>query len=469
MRQHSFSSLDDVMKAVLQGGCNSDNISSPPLTNNPEKYPNNNPIDHHQTAERDSSLHISANGWKILDWSCCTGDSQECNNVPDPSPVESHVIRDRLIHLKRDDLWKLDSQISGNKARKLLGLEAVRGMNHLESSPSLLPASCIVSYGGSQSNAMLALAALVHFSNQKSSKNNNSTRFVYYTKKLSKFLRTCPSGNLFRALALGMELRELTPSEYDNLFGGEWGGNPYPPAGLEPPIPGNSLFIPQGGACGVALSGTRVLAREIYDYWKTAHGSGGDPLAVVIPGGTCTTAVLTHVALRELQALDSNPLDIKVVVIPCVGDEAYARRQMKNILSHIKTIQASDLPVILSPSPGEDGSSYFRFAEPDAEILQTYREMESEHEVRLDLLYGAPAWTILLRHLSAIPDKKQKMKDPTVSFDPNAPLDGRRIMYVHSGGLEGINSQLLRYKYKNLLSIDDVQLPGRNDKLFTKQ
>jgi 1-aminocyclopropane-1-carboxylate deaminase/D-cysteine desulfhydrase-like pyridoxal-dependent ACC family enzyme len=461
LRQQSFSSLDDIMQAVLHLS-SSDNTATASSSSSP--LTNNSPIVDQQST-LNSSLQISKNGWKILDWSC-TGDNQEFH-LPDPSPVQSIVIRDRLIHLKRDDLWKLDSQISGNKARKLLGLEA-RSMNHLESASPMLPASCIVSYGGSQSNAMLALAALVHFSNQKSS-HQNSTRFVYYTKKLSKFLRTSPSGNLFRALALGMELRELSPSDYDKLFGGEWGGSPYPPVGLLPPVPGDSLYIPQGGACGVALSGTRVLAREIYDYWKSAYGSGGDPLSVVIPGGTCTTAVLTHVALRELQAIDSNPLDIQVVVIPCVGDEAYARRQMQNIISHIKTIQVPDLPAILSPSPDDDSSTYFSFAEPHAEILQTYREMEAEHEVRLDLLYGAPAWTILLRHLSASSNKKRTAIGASSSFDPKAPLDGRRIMYIHSGGLEGINSQLLRYKYKNLLSIDDVQLPGRNDKLNTKQ
>jgi hypothetical protein len=37
-------------------------------------------------------------------------------------------------------------------------------------------------------------------------------------------------------------------------------------------------------------------------------------------------------------------------------------------------------------------------------------------------------------------------------------------MYVHSGGLEGINSQLLRYKYEGMVEIEDVQLPGKASK-----
>lgn len=68
-------------------------------------------------------------------------------------------------------------------------------------------------------------------------------RFVYYTKKLPRFLRNQPNGNLFRAKTLGMEIRELTHNEYNDLFGSESGGRSEPPPGLAPPDPGNSLWV----------------------------------------------------------------------------------------------------------------------------------------------------------------------------------------------------------------------------------
>jgi hypothetical protein len=207
-------------------------------------------------------------GWKVIDTKALhearksLPKSSQQSSVA-PSAVEPILIRNRLVYFKRDDQLKLagGAPISGNKARKMVAL------NDLDTAD--FP-SCIVSYGGPQSNAMLSLAAIVHFQNQKavarqrqqqeagqdgsekSEKNQLGTpaeqtslplkRFVYYTKKLPRFLRNQPNGNLFRAKALGMELIELSSEEYGNLFGGEWGGPTQPPA-IEPPVPGDSLWV----------------------------------------------------------------------------------------------------------------------------------------------------------------------------------------------------------------------------------
>jgi len=126
-----------------------------------------------------------------------------------------------------------------------------------------------------------------------------------------------------------------------------------------------------------------------------------------------------------------------------------------------------DFPAVLAPFPRNrkqpalsplDKCDYFTFGEPHIDILNTYREMEDNHGIVLDLLYGAPAWTIMLRHLT--PRARRPVVVP--AFDPASPLDGRTVMYVHTGGCEGINTQLLRYKYKNL--VDEIQLPGRSSK-----
>jgi 1-aminocyclopropane-1-carboxylate deaminase/D-cysteine desulfhydrase-like pyridoxal-dependent ACC family enzyme len=111
-------------------------------------------------------------------------------------------------------------------------------------------------------------------------------------------------------------------------------------------------------------------------------------------------------------------------------------------------------------------SRYFTFAQPDKEILEAFDELRNECDVVVDLIYGAAAFAILFRHWNdeAREDGRkhcQPTLSPDLSFDPNHPLAGREIMYVHSGGVEGINSQLLRYQYQGLVGIQDIQLPGK--------
>ena len=371
--------------------------------------------------------------------------------------------------------------------------------------------SCIVSYGGPQSNSMLAIAAVVQYHNTQLQHvyGNSSTsppesndgswsrrRFIYYTKKLPSFLRNQPSGNLFRALLLGMEIVEVSNEQYNNLFASAEQNfiDNVAPMQLQPPVFGDSVWIPQGGACGMAVSGTERMAQEIYDYWSV-HGNK-QPLSVCIPGGTCSTALFVHSALQVIQASKQiqERLDIEVVAIPCVGDEIYAQRQMINLNVQVfgdKTNNEqyrNNIPTILRPTPMNVGSmakprrhdnstgtnhhDYYRFGEPNMDLLRTFREFRDEYDILIDLLYGAPCWTILFRHwtssivsstITAVPNTTSTTTTTTNhKFNPLAPLDGRRVMYVHSGGVEGINSQLLRYKHQNLIGIDEIQLPGRN-------
>jgi 1-aminocyclopropane-1-carboxylate deaminase len=147
--------------------------------------------------------------------------------------------------------------VSGNKARKMFALNQI---------PADDFPKCVVSYGGSQSNAMLALAAVVQSKNMElmggqggdgdpfdgdceatkeelEQRPPPEKRFVYYSKKLPRFLRKNPSGNYFRAKTLGMEMVEVTNDEYRDLFGGDSGGKPDAPAGLEAPVDANSVWV----------------------------------------------------------------------------------------------------------------------------------------------------------------------------------------------------------------------------------
>jgi len=426
--------------------------------------------------------------WRTVDWNKVNiGDythaddnyiisqiDQLCTKIqPDkPSPVELCLVRDRMVYIKRDDLLRLpDSGVSGNKARKMLALNYLP----IEDFPDV-----VVSYGGVQSNAMLAIAAIVNAKNIEASSSSSSSsmedngsitndnkkvedfvrdqakikrkkRFVYYAKKLPRYLRNQPSGNILRALSLGMEIVEVSNDEYKELFGGDSGGASAPPPGLVPPIPGNSVWIPQGGACGLAVKGVCLLADEIVSFWDIQ--GKGNALSVCVPGGTCTTAMLLSREINAIMERRKDKLDIQVVVIPCVGGDKYAYRQMSALDITTGGNGKSDLPAILLPLHDADygpvrrkNNGYFTFGEPASAILDIFEEMKEEHGVNLDLLYGAPAWTLLLQHW-----KWRSNEDKQAS-----PIDGRQIMYVHTGGLEGIASQMTRYKHKGL--IDDSQI-----------
>jgi 1-aminocyclopropane-1-carboxylate deaminase/D-cysteine desulfhydrase-like pyridoxal-dependent ACC family enzyme len=242
------------------------------------------------------------------------------------------------------------------------------------------------------------------------------------------------------------------------------------------------LQVPQGGAFGMASVGAGVLAREVVSFW--VQNGQGRPLSVCLPGGTCSTAVLLHHELKILQGKSSDPIDIEIVVIPCVGSAGYARRQMMALSAEIGA-EVEDIPAILQPAPesGEKAASYYSFGQPDKSILQTFKMMEDDHGVFLDLIYGAPAWTVLLKHWNvtlspdlwyvsntSLPMTLLSILTHDVyvfcrhSFDPNNPIAGREVLYIHCGGREGINSQLLRYKYKGLVATKDIQLPGRSKK-----
>ena len=214
--------------------------------------------------------------------------------------------RSSSLYIKRDDLLRLpNSNISGNKGRKMWLLNFVDATKFPK---------CIVSYGGPQSNSMVALAAIVNSKNrelvsllqeqdgEQQSQSEQPIQFVYYTKKLPRFLKNQPSGNLFRALALGIQIIELSHQEYSQMFESHFDDYGQPPISLlPPPLQGRSsskcLWVPQGGAFQSAQIGVNHLAVEIFDYWKQ-YGNGR-PLTVCVPGGTCTTAVLLHHGIKK--------------------------------------------------------------------------------------------------------------------------------------------------------------------------
>ena len=161
-----------------------------------------------------------------------------------PSPVEAFALRGKRLFVKRDDKCCLRSGVSGNKARKLASLDAAVPL-----------ARVIGSFGGSQSNAMAALAVLAHA---------HGSRFVYFTKPVPRWLRAAPSGNLARALSEGAELVELGVGILGALRGARHAAS----RDAGPPVtPDDGAWVPQGGAAGAEGVAASPRTRR---GWRTA-------------------------------------------------------------------------------------------------------------------------------------------------------------------------------------------------------
>ena len=103
-----------------------------------------------------------------------------------------HLFHGKNIYVKRDDegkfLGEYPINVSGNKLRKLLHMRLMKK-----------PPKVFVSYGGPQSNNMLAIANVV-------AEYPKSIQYFYFLKTIPKFLKSRPNGNLQAALALGMQV-----------------------------------------------------------------------------------------------------------------------------------------------------------------------------------------------------------------------------------------------------------------------
>eukprot|EP01041_Mallomonas_annulata_P004862 gene4862-9690_t len=314
------------------------------------------------------------------------------------SKLEFHTIFGKGIHIKRDDMLNINN-LSGNKARKFLEFSQMNPF------PSI-----IASYGGHQSNAMLAIAKVVN--------SHPNSKFLYYTKKIPNFLKSSTSGSLSSSLALGMQLSV-----------------------------GDVFWIPQGGAFAHAELGVAKLAQEILQDVSSSYSSSSSSLKwkIIVASGTGTTAFFLARHLQQQQQQQeqqfssesmnmistsnnnnyssSNRCHIEVIAVPCVGSDVFLKEQME-LLDEVSG-QRQIFPKILSPKKQRN------FAEPCVSHLEIWSKLTETTGVTFDLVYAPRTWEILLDSWE---------DDPSM-------WDGVNIMYIHCGGQEGNESQLGRYRY----------------------
>ena len=240
----------------------------------------------------------------------------------------------RDFYVKRDDL--IDRYLAGNKYRKLYTLLQTPSKQY----------NTIISYGGTQSNAMLAIAAMCK---------HKAWDFHYYSKPVSDTQKELESGNFFLAKKLGMRHFEIGVDEYRDYI-----------ASLRVNLDEKTYIVDQGGAVKEAKDGIEVLAKEIKE-----TNLGVKSLAT--PSGTGTTALFLALALPEF----------KVYTTPCIGDVNYLKEQMKAL---------DDIPdnlVILEPK------KKYHFAKPYKEFIEIQQKL-LKAGVEFDLLYSPSLWMALI-------------------------------------------------------------------------
>ena len=250
------------------------------------------------------------------------------------SPISKIILEQREFFVKRDDL--IDPYLAGNKYRKLYTL--LNTSNH--------KLNQIISYGGAQSNAMLAIAAMCK---------EKGWKFIYYTKTLSSTQKTQNSANYYHAIKLGMNHVEIEEVLYKDFI-----------SSLRINLDDKTFIIDQGGAVEEAKIGLEVLAEEIRD-------SSLDIKSVATPSGTGTTALFLALALPEY----------KVYTTPCVGDVDYLKEQMSALAKIPRNL------VILEPQ------KKYHFAKPYEEFIEIYKKL-LDAGIEFDLLYAPGMWKILL-------------------------------------------------------------------------
>ena len=252
-----------------------------------------------------------------------------------PTQISTVSIDGREFLIKRDDL--IDPFLSGNKYRKLSTL--------LQTPSNAI--SRVVSYGGTQSNAMLSIAKVCH---------DKKWEFLYYSKPLSSVQKRSPSGNYRYALELGMQHVEIEHTLYKNFI-----------ASLTMQEDVDTIIVHQGGAVASAKAGVEKLAAEIKE-------QVAPDIALATPSGTGTTALFLAHALPQY----------RIYTTPCVGDALYLKEQMRSLAPI-----PSNLIILQSEKK-------YAFGKPHKEFLDIYIKLKEQTAVEFDLLYAPLMWKMLL-------------------------------------------------------------------------
>ena len=254
------------------------------------------------------------------------------------------------------------------------------------------------------------------------------SKLTYHTLPLPEWLRDEPTSYLAAALKTGcVELVEHANTAEYNAFRASAAAT------------GAGNFVPHGGQWAVAEPGIAALARAIGTWWKTRPGGGLEVprqltetargLDVVLPAGTGTTALFLA---RHA------PPGVVVYAIPCNGTPEQLRSRMTWLDS--RTGGYGLYPEILPPPP----SHTVPFGKVAAPLLTTWRDAANAG-VFLDLVYGPVAWAAMEACGWRPSEAGQCAEGEHEREAGRAAQRSRDLLYINTGGHDGLDFQLGRY------------------------
>lgn len=282
------------------------------------------------------------------------------------SPIQKIAFQNQSFLIKRDDL--LHPDFSGNKARKF----------HYYLVNEFPQIDTVISYGSTQSNAMYSLSVLCQSKNWS---------FIYYVDHIPSLLKDNPDGNYKYALENGMCVKTL--EKYQTILNIDYD-------------PRTTLFINEGGANKESQYGIEILANEITQY---KHENNIKNLKIFLPSGTGTTALFLQKYTED-----------EVITCPCVGDEAYLKKQFFELES-----DESIHPTIIPNNKKNHFGKLYR------ENYLLWKALKEKTKIEFDLLYDPIGMKIFLELI-----KNQNS----------------RYMYIHQGGIKGNETMVKRYRFK---------------------
>lgn len=350
-------------------------------------------------------------------------------------------LEDISLYCKRDDLFTpftsfVDlkksakfciNALTGNKARKLYGY-----LSYLHSFPSSVEHSILslVSYGGLQSNAMVALSELAWLL---------GVPFYYYAKSPPRSFATVAKNdnsntsyeglsNFARATANQMihipqELSGDLASRYRYM------GREHPRA---------EVFL-EGAAsprCGV---GYDLLARGFFmdikklsSYTKGENQVNADEVDIVLTAGTGLSGYMLKRALFLEASKQGEKKIPRVFIAPTISKEnkkpytSYVKGYLREQLKVLKiNFEAQHCPAEIYPV------SRYVFARPHLDLYEMFMALQKHTTITFDLLYDTVGWLALIENATL--------------------FKNRTVIYLHQGGVGGNVSLLRRYRYLNLL------------------
>lgn len=214
--------------------------------------------------------------------------------------------------------------------------------------------------------------------------------FIYITDHISDFLCQNPHGNYAFALQNGAKiLFHKNRAEFAKNLA----------TNLD-------LLIPEGVAMSEAEMGFKSQAKQISDFME----QNNIKFDVFLPSGTGVSAAF----------LAKNLPNCTVFTTPCVGDEKYLKKQISEFcdISNLNNLH------ILNTA------KKYHFAKPNLDLIQIWQDLLTQTNIKFELIYDPVGWICVFENLSVFKNK---------------------ILYIHQGGLSGTQSQLLRYKRKNMI------------------